>query len=333
MKKTAFVTGAAGFLGRNLVEALLQDQWTVHALVRSAAPAWMHNQGLAVHHGALDDTASVVAAMSARTDAVFHLAGNTSMWSGDAQALIRDNVTATHCLLEAARQRQARRVVMTSTLGLFQDSDRRINESTALQPAQVKNLYLRSKLQADALLTAAAQQGQSVVSLHPAHILGPYDSKGWVKLFDDAARGALRAAPRGRASFCAASAVAQAHIAAARHPAPARRYVLGGEDASYLDVFAQVAGRVHARPVTSTVPNLVLKTVASLAHIGACFSGKRPSMTPGLAAVLTRTMLADSTQAQRDLGYPHILLNDMLDTAHADWATRKNSTHKGLYRR
>ena len=327
MVKTAFVTGAAGFVGRNLVEALLKDQWSVHALVRSAAPAWMQQRGLTVRQGALEDAASVAAAMPARADAVFHLAGNTSMWSGDAQQLLRDNVAATQGLLDAAHQRQARRVVMTSTLGVFQDSHGRIHEHTALRPSTIRNPYLRTKLLADALLSEAARKGISVVSLHPAHILGPYDTSGWISLFDDAAQGKMRAAPRGRASFCGVSAVAQAHIAAATHPAPARRYVLGGEDASYLQVFADVARRVGAKPVASTVPNSVLSTVAVLAHIGALFSGKKPSITPGLAAVLTRTMLADSRLAQRDLGYPILGLGEMLDVAQAYWDARQASSH------
>lgn len=327
MIKTAFVTGAAGFVGRNLVEALLKDHWSVHALVRSAAPAWMQQRGLTVRQGTLEDAASVAAAMPARADAVFHLAGNTSMWSGDAQRLLRDNVAATQGLLDAAHQRQARRVVMTSTLGVFQDSDSPIHEHTPLQPSTVRNPYLRTKLLADTLLSQAAHNGLSVVSLHPAHILGPYDANGWIGLFDDAAQGKMRAAPRGRASFCGVSAVAQAHIAAATHPAPARRYVLGGEDASYLQVFADVARRVHAKPVASTVPNSVLTTVAALAHIGALFSGKKPSITPGLAAVLTRTMLADSRLAQKDLGYPMLGLGDMLDATQAYWDARQASSH------
>lgn len=326
MDKTAFVTGAAGFVGRNLVEALRQDQWSVHALVRSAAPAWMRDSGLTVRQGALEDAASVAAAMPAKVDAVFHLAGNTSMWSGDAHRLLRDNVAATQGLLDAARHRQARRVVMTSTLGLFQDGDGRINEHTALQPGGIRNPYLRTKLQADALLTEAARQGLSVVSLHPAHILGKYDVSGWISLFDDAANGKMQAAPRGRASFCAVSAVALAHIAAATHPNPARRYVLGGEDASYLEVFAEVARRAGGQPVRSTVPDLVLKSLASLAQLGAFFSGKKPSLTPGLAAVLTRTMLADSSLAQHDLGYSTGRLSDMLDAAHADWAGRQTAS-------
>ena len=328
MDKTAFVTGAAGFVGRNLVEALLKDRWAVHVLVRGTAPAWMRDNRLMVHQGSLEDAASVVAAMPARADAVFHLAGNTSMWSGDAHRLLRDNVAATRGLLDAARQRQIRRVVMTSTLGVFQDSDGRIHENTALRAGTIRNPYLRTKLQADALLSEAARNGLSVVSLHPAHILGRYDATGWISLFDDAAQGKLQAAPRGRASFCCVSAVAQAHIAAAAHPAPARRYVLGGEDASYLEVFANVARRVHAKPVTSTMPNFVPKTAAALAHIGALFSGKKPSITPGLAAVLTCTMLADSSQAQKDLGYPIVRLDEMLDVAQAYWSARQREAHR-----
>ena len=323
MEKTAFVTGAAGFVGRHLVEELLAGSWRVHALTRSAAPAWMRDARITVCQGALEDTTALQAAMPKRLDAVFHLAGSLSMWSGDAQTLMRDNVSATQSLLNAALQRQARRVVMTSTLGVFEDGARRISETTARRPLTTRNPYLRTKLLADDLLTQASQKGLSVVSLHPAHMLGKYDTAGWISLFDDAASGKMKAAPGGRASFCHVRSAARAHVAAAIHAAPARRYVLGGEEASYLEVFADVARRVHARPVVSTVPAIVLKTAAALAQAGAFFSGKRPAITPGLARILTRDMLAGSELAQKDLGFEPVRLADMLDEDHAYWLSQR----------
>jgi dihydroflavonol-4-reductase len=326
MGGVAWVSGAAGFLGRHLLEQLVQDGWAVHVLLRGATPPWMDELGARVTHGALEDAAALRASMPAGVDAVFHLAGNISSWSGDRAALERDNVVATRNLLQVAPATGARRVVMTSTLGLFRAQRRRIDESAALVAAHDPNPYLATKRVADDLLTAAGQGGLSVVSLHPGHILGRYDRSGWITLFDQGARGQLGPAPGGSASFCAVREVARAHVAAARIAAPARRYVLGGADARYLELFARIAALVHAKPVTATAPGFAIRTIARLAQWSSAWTGKPPTITPGLAALLVRDMLADDSRAQAQLGYRPQPLEVMLAEAQAWWSARDESS-------
>ncbi|MBN9367424.1 MAG: NAD-dependent epimerase/dehydratase family protein [Comamonadaceae bacterium] len=321
-QKTAFVTGAAGFLGRHLVSTLAQAGWRIHALVRGAAPGWLAAQaGVTVHRGAAEDRAALRAAMPQGVDAVFHLAGNTSSWRGDAVAIQRDNVLATQALLDVARERGAARVVMTSTLGVFRLGGRIEERSAMLAPGE-RNPYLRSKLLADAMLSDAGQRGLPVVSLHPAHMLGAHDVSGWVRLFDDAAAGRMAAAPGGRASFCAAREVARAHLGAALLAAPARRYVLGGADASYLELFRRIAHLTGAKPVTRTVPKALLYTVACAAQGASWLHGRRPAVTPGLARILAGELVCDSALAEADLGYRAVPLPDMLQESFADWSAR-----------
>ena len=310
-----------------MVEALLDRQWRVHVLLRGAVPPWLRVPGVVVHAGALEEEAAVFDGMPEGVDAVFHLAANSSMWRGHARALERDNVHACASVLRVARRRAARRVVMTSTLGVYADSERPIYEGSALRPATDPNPYLRTKLLADALLSRAKQDGLSVVSLHPSHLLGRYDKAGWISLFDRATDGMLGPAPRGYASFCSAQAVARAHLAAACAAQPARRYVLGGANASYAELFAGVNRRLGMTPDDATVHKLVIRSVAALAQWKSALDGKPPTITPGLARVLTSRMTADSTLAVRDLGYTMLPLDDILDDAYAYWA---RSEQRGL---
>ncbi|WP_286744880.1 NAD-dependent epimerase/dehydratase family protein [Aquabacterium sp. UBA2148] len=198
MGKTAFVTGGAGFLGRHLVQELLSTGWHVTALVRSEVPAWMQSPHLSIRNGSLDDERQLLAAMPDRPDAVFHVAGAISMWHGDMDILMRDNVTATRNLILTALKRRASRVVLTSTLGVFQDEGEPISEHNSLRSmSSERNPYLLTKLMADEELQNAHRAGMSTVSMHPSHLLGPHDQAGWIKMFDDAVAGKLKAAPRG----------------------------------------------------------------------------------------------------------------------------------------
>ncbi|RZL02000.1 MAG: NAD-dependent epimerase/dehydratase family protein [Rubrivivax sp.] len=329
MKKIAFVTGGAGFLGRNLITKLLEQGWEVHALVRGRVPSWMQHDSLRIHRGSLLDAGLTAGFIPMRADAVFHVAGATTMWPGDLDVLVRDNVTGTQNLLSAAMQRKVKRVVMTSTLGLFRTDLGPVSEQTDFRPAKERNPYLRTKRMADELLVDAANQGLSAVSMHPSHMLGPFDQAGWIKMFDDAAAGKLKAAPGGRASFSPVEQVAQAHIAAAERAAPAFRYVLGGPTASYLQVFNRIANRVGVKPVTSTVPAPILKTVGQLSNLWSTLTSQRPVMTPGLAEILAGDMVGDSRLAEAHLGYRPIDLEATLDKTFAYWRSNKALSHEG----
>jgi dihydroflavonol-4-reductase len=321
MKRIAFVTGAAGFLGRNVLEALEAQGWQIHVLLRQPAPPWMKQMPhLEWSMGALDDAQSVQRAMPSHCDAVFHLAGNISSWRGDLAALHRDHVVATRHVLNTAIQRSARRMVMTSTLGLFDRSQGFIREDTRmLSPSATNNPYLRTKLLADQLLEDAPAKGLSVVRIHPSHMLGRHDKTGWISLFDQAHASKLGPAPRGSASFSLAGDVARAHLAAAVHPQPSLRYVIATADATYRDLFNAISRRLNKPISTRTVSNRLIKVAAGASSCWASFTGNAPAITPGLADILTTDMIGRSELAQDELGLPVTDLAEMLDETHAHW--------------
>lgn len=76
MKKIAFITGANGFIGQQLVEHLFSSGWEVHALVRPGSiPSFLIREGVFVHFGDLRDAESLSKAMPRRAH-VFNLAAN-----------------------------------------------------------------------------------------------------------------------------------------------------------------------------------------------------------------------------------------------------------------
>lgn len=62
--KTAFVTGATGFIGGRLVDRLLGDDWRVVALCRPGSPAaLLTDAGAEIADGDITDAGSVRAAL------------------------------------------------------------------------------------------------------------------------------------------------------------------------------------------------------------------------------------------------------------------------------
>jgi nucleoside-diphosphate-sugar epimerase len=77
MKKHAFVTGASGFLGRNLVEELARRGWEMTALCLPAEKTEsLKRPEVQIVTGNLTDAVSLVAAMPTAPDAEVHCSLN-----------------------------------------------------------------------------------------------------------------------------------------------------------------------------------------------------------------------------------------------------------------
>jgi nucleoside-diphosphate-sugar epimerase len=77
MARTAFVTGARGFVGQGLVEVLVRDGWNVRALSRPGADnTFLAATGAQIIDGYITDWRSLLHGV-AGADVIFHLAGIT----------------------------------------------------------------------------------------------------------------------------------------------------------------------------------------------------------------------------------------------------------------
>lgn len=311
---TAFVTGATGFLGLNLVEELLARRWRVVALHRETSNRrFLEPFACERVVGAITDADSLRRAMPDGTDVVFHVAGDTNMWSRHNDRQTRNNVDGTRNMVEVALEKQVGRFVHTSSIAAYGVHAEIVDEDTPQTATSSWIHYLRTKGLAEQEVRAGIDRGLDAVILNPANIIGRYDLRNWSTMIWLAASGKLSAAPPGSGSFCEAREVARAHVEAAERGRGGANYLLGGADASYLEMIALV-GEVVGRPVPrKAASTTALRIGARLAVLMSGLTGRTPLLTPEKAALVSISMHCSSERAKRDLDFRPVALRSMLE--------------------
>lgn len=183
------VTGATGFVGRNLCPYLVERGHRVRALVRRTSDhAFLDPLGVEKAWGDLRDPASVTAAAEG-CRAVIHAGAVFRFW-GRREEFWAVNVQGTENALKAARQAGAQRFIHISTIAVVgrPPEGETITETTPCRP---QDAYQESKLEAERrALAFGRESGLPVIVLRPGAIYGPWSHYAFNRLFiEDPLRG------------------------------------------------------------------------------------------------------------------------------------------------
>lgn len=181
------VTGAAGFIGSNLVDRMLEATHDVVGVdnlstgcVRFLERALAHPRFALRELDLLDPTA--LDGLLGGADHVFHLAANADVRDGlkHPRRDLEQNTIVTWNVLEAMRRAGVKRISFTSTGSVYGEA--RIIPTPELCPFPVQtSLYGASKLAAEALISAYAEgYGMQATLLRLVSVLGKRYTHGHV---------------------------------------------------------------------------------------------------------------------------------------------------------
>jgi dihydroflavonol-4-reductase len=227
----ALVTGGTGFVGSQVVRALVEDGVEVRVLARPGSDRRaLADLPVEVVTGDLAEPPSLAAPLRG-VETLYHVAADYRLWAPDPTVLYRVNVGGTRALLLAAAAAGVSRVVYTSsvgTLGLPPDG----GPGTEATPVQLEDMvgdYKRSKYLAEREAEAAAARGLPVVIVNPSAPIGPWDWKPTPtgRMLVDYLKGRMLAYLDTGLNLVHVRDVARGHLLAAERGRPGERYILG----------------------------------------------------------------------------------------------------------
>jgi dihydroflavonol-4-reductase len=249
-----FLTGATGFVGSHVLEALLQSGYHVRALVRPGSRPLPDRTHISTVMGDLARTGELTRAMDG-CHYLVHVAAVYSFAPSRRHAIHRVNVQGTTGILEAARIAGIERAVVTSssaTVGPAANGRLPTEDDWAPEHSGVST-YHHSKLQQERAALAAQLPAVLVLPTTP---VGPGDVKPTPtgKMIVDFMRGRMVASLPGGLNIVPVEDVGRAHVLALEQGRLGERYLVGGENLSLDELWRRLAAMCGRPAPTRQLP-------------------------------------------------------------------------------
>ena len=296
-----FLTGATGFIGGHVLDALLHAGYSVRALVRS--PGALPERAAVVEVvGDVTRSWELVDAMSG-CRLLVHCAALYSFAPADRARIHATNAAGTAAILEAARIAGVERAVVTSssaTVGPARDGRPATEDDHADEHGD--SAYHDSKIAAERAALAARVPTVLVLPTAP---VGARDSKptptGTALL--TFLRGRVVASVDGGLNVVAVRDVAAAHVAALERGEPRRRYLVGGENLTFDQLWTRLGRMSGRRPPRHRMPHAAA-LLAGIVDEARCrvVRGARPVVPLEGVRMARHHMYVESRRAADELG-------------------------------
>jgi dihydroflavonol-4-reductase len=299
------VTGATGFLGRNLVTYMVSLGLTVRAFVRETSDThYLKDLGVELAVGDIREAASVNAAVVG-CRYVVHGAGLFRFW-GEVRDFERVNAEGTAYVLEAARRHGVQKLIHISTAAVVgaPPPGQIIDEATLCRPADA---YQRSKLDGENLVRMFHKTTRlPAVILRPGAFYGPWGRYAFNRLFfEDPLRGLLIQVHWGRRYTFPVFVpdVCRAIVSAMERARPGETYLVSGQPLTHREVNRVVSRLAGIVPLRLNVPAQAMVSMAGWMTRRAERTGREPYYPLNLATYVFHDWRISSAKAQAELDF------------------------------
>ncbi|TSD94654.1 NAD-dependent epimerase/dehydratase family protein [Skermania sp. ID1734] len=296
------VTGAAGYVGTNLLTVLAQQGHEITAIDRVRS---LHSPaGVRWVEGDVLDVASMRRAIDG-AEVVYHLVAMITLAQRDDRAWAV-NVQGVRNVAEAALDVGARRLVHCSSIHSFDQytCGGHIDESSPRSADGSIPVYDRSKWFGEIELRKVVDKGLDAVICNPTGVFGPvdYGLSRINSMLRDSARGRVPLVISGGFDLVDVRDVAAGLVAASEKGRTGENYLLTGEMVRLFDAFRLAAACAGRRGPRYALPLRAITPILPIAEpIGRRFGSDVVSRA-ALGALLAAPIV-DGSKARAELGY------------------------------
>ena len=248
-------------------------------------------------------------------DLVIHSAAMIQLGWSKLAASRKINVDATRTLAQAARRQGIRMIYVSTVDTLTACIDRPVTE-TQTEPPKPPCSYVVSKREAEEAFASEVAQGLDGVSVLPGFMVGPWDwrpssgemmmaiYKNWVPF-----------APAGGCSVADVRDVAAGIISAIEHGRAGQKYILGGENLTYLDLWQRMATVMQRPKPKLQLPDWLAETAGRFGDLASKFLKEETQVNTGATRMGQVRHWVDSSLARKELGYQTQSIDTALEDA------------------
>jgi nucleoside-diphosphate-sugar epimerase len=243
-----FLTGATGFIGGHLAAKLMARGDQLTCLVRNPSKAaHLAQQGATLVKGDVSDRAVMRDAMRG-VDGVFHIAALYKLGLEFKDQMYAANVEGTRHTLEVALEAGVPKIVYTSTVGVFGNTQGKIvDESYRVEMQHLFSEYERTKWAAHyEVAVPLQQQGAPIVIVQPGGVTGPDDVSPLNMVYDlYLNRMPVMMGPHAGVTVAHVDDIADGHILAMEQGRNGEAYILTGPSHTYkqmIEMWQSICG-------------------------------------------------------------------------------------------
>lgn len=313
-----FVTGATGYVGHQLALTLAERGNDVNILVRDCSSANVpRHKNIHVFPGDITNKHSITGAIR-YCEQVYHAAASVKIFANDADVFQQVNVQGTENILSKSLEAGVSKFVFTSSCGVIGPS---LNLPLCENDPRIisfDNDYEYTKFLAEKLVNEYSRKGLPAVTVALSKVYGPGIETHPIsvnKVINKFIKGDLTFIPKPgtlTTNYCFIDDVVEGHILAMDKGVSGEKYILGGENISFADLFNMIRSLSGTKAKLLEAPKYLVKIWALLQWVQYKIANKEPYVTSKAIRQIFCNKIFTSEKAVQQLGYRLTPLKDGL---------------------
>jgi nucleoside-diphosphate-sugar epimerase len=310
-KLRLLLTGGTGFVGSNIVDALLKEETNVEIglLIRDSSklPQFKltENSQIKVYTGDITNQESLENAMNFNPTAVIHAAALVDDWA-PLNKLMEVNVQGTQNLINAIVSKASSCfLVHVSSTGVYPRITSVITEETSLSPFEK---YHQSKLESEkVVINAVINNSLAATILRPPNVMGLRDTTHMAKICQAIQEGKFPLINSGKAlqTWLGGEDLAQATILALRHReiAAGKIYNLKSFEISVKNLYDLIANKLKVSVAPKNYNYYLAYSIGVISEIIGKLRSKPSTLNRYRVLKFARDRQFDDSLIREELGY------------------------------